>query len=242
MVAHCLFEQSGTFKNEFIKMGFDALDYDIQNEFGQTDVVCDLFQEINNAFEGGVEGTIFEKIEKEDIIFAFFPCTRFEAQIHLWFRGDCVSMKNWNDLQKLKYVMQLHDELALFYRTFSKMFCVAIKNGLRMIIENPCTPPHYLTTYFPIKPSMIDKDRSKNGDYYKKPTQYWFINFKPQTNFLMEAEEYQKTFQISNHPHIKGKNTTISRSMIHPNYARRFIYNNVLTKEQAKQVIERGKQ
>lgn len=34
---HCLFEQSGTFKNEFIKFGIPAEDYDIQNNFGQTD-------------------------------------------------------------------------------------------------------------------------------------------------------------------------------------------------------------
>lgn len=33
---HCFFEQSGTFKNEFIKLGIPAEDYDIQNNFGQT--------------------------------------------------------------------------------------------------------------------------------------------------------------------------------------------------------------
>ena len=49
--AHCLFEQSGTFKNEFRSMGIDAEDYDILNDFGQTDHVIDLFAEIR----GGVE-------------------------------------------------------------------------------------------------------------------------------------------------------------------------------------------
>ena len=44
--AFCLFEQSGTFKNEFKKFGIDAEDFDIQNEFGQTDHVIDLFSEI----------------------------------------------------------------------------------------------------------------------------------------------------------------------------------------------------
>lgn len=46
MEVHCLFEQSGTFKNEFIKLGINAYDYDIQNEFNQTDYVIDLFKEI----------------------------------------------------------------------------------------------------------------------------------------------------------------------------------------------------
>ena len=33
---HCFFEQSGTFKREFIKLGIPAEDYDIQNNFGET--------------------------------------------------------------------------------------------------------------------------------------------------------------------------------------------------------------
>ena len=41
--AHCLFEQSGTFKNEFIKLGIPAEDYDIQNHFNHTDHVIYLF-------------------------------------------------------------------------------------------------------------------------------------------------------------------------------------------------------
>ena len=48
---HCLFEQSGTFKNEFIKLGIPAEDYDIQNNFNQTDHVIDLFAEIEKAYE-----------------------------------------------------------------------------------------------------------------------------------------------------------------------------------------------
>lgn len=51
MIVHCLFEQSGTFKKEFKKLGYEAYDYDILNEFGQTDKVLDLFKEI----EGGVQ-------------------------------------------------------------------------------------------------------------------------------------------------------------------------------------------
>ena len=46
MRVHCLFEQSGTFKNEFKKLGYEAFDYDIQNEFNETDYVIDLFKEI----------------------------------------------------------------------------------------------------------------------------------------------------------------------------------------------------
>ena len=48
---HCFFEQSGTFKNEFIKLGIPAEDYDIQDNFGQTEHKVDLFKAIDDAFE-----------------------------------------------------------------------------------------------------------------------------------------------------------------------------------------------
>lgn len=49
MKAHCLFEQSGTFKNEFKKLGIEAYDYDILNDYGQTDHIIDLFAEIGGG-------------------------------------------------------------------------------------------------------------------------------------------------------------------------------------------------
>jgi len=50
MTFHCFFEQSGTFKNEFKKLGYDAEDYDILNDFNETDHVIDLFEEIEVAY------------------------------------------------------------------------------------------------------------------------------------------------------------------------------------------------
>ena len=52
---HCFFEQSGTFKNEFKKLGIPAEDYDIQNNFGETDHVIDLFGEIDRAYDNLTE-------------------------------------------------------------------------------------------------------------------------------------------------------------------------------------------
>lgn len=46
-----LYEQSGTFKNEFKKLGYEALDVDIQNNFGETDYQVDLFAEIEKAYD-----------------------------------------------------------------------------------------------------------------------------------------------------------------------------------------------
>lgn len=44
-----LFEQSGTFKNEFKKLGIEAYDYDILNDYGETDYQLDLFAEIRGG-------------------------------------------------------------------------------------------------------------------------------------------------------------------------------------------------
>ena len=54
MTFHLFFEQSGTFKNELKKLGYEAIDYDILNDFGQTDVVIDIFSEIEKSYVGGV--------------------------------------------------------------------------------------------------------------------------------------------------------------------------------------------
>lgn len=238
MIAHCLFEQSGTFKNEFIKFGFDAFDYDLQNEFGNTDYVCDLFSEICAAYSGGA--SIFDRMKKDDVVLAFFPCTRFECQVQMFFKGNANQQKHHTDVQKLECAMKMHKELHELYVLICKLFVVALRMGLRMVVENPANPPHYLTAYFPIKPKIIDKDRSANGDYFKKPTQYWFLNFDPSANMLLEPLDQIKRCNIERGDSIGGKDRQTSRSMIHPQYARRFIYNNILTKEQAKQASERG--
>ena len=71
MIAHCLFEQSGTFKNEFRKLGIEAYDYDILNNYGETDYQIDLFEEIRGGYEG--RPSIFDKIGQDDLVLAFFP-------------------------------------------------------------------------------------------------------------------------------------------------------------------------
>ena len=63
MRVHCLFEQSGTFKNEFKKLGYEAFDYDIQNNFSETDYVIDLFAEIESAYEGGGEVCLIQSLK-----------------------------------------------------------------------------------------------------------------------------------------------------------------------------------
>lgn len=57
---HLFFEQSGTFKNAFIELGIPAEDYDIQNNFGETDHMDDLFKAIEDAYDG--KPSLFDSI------------------------------------------------------------------------------------------------------------------------------------------------------------------------------------
>lgn len=230
MKAYCLFEQSGTFKNEFKKLGIDAYDYDIRNDFGQTDFVVDIFAEIQKAYEGW-ESIFDQMVVGVDVIMAFFPCTRFEAKVPLSFRGEAPQQKNWNDLKKLQYSMKLHGELHELYEKLCELTVVAERKGLRMVIENPVTQPHYLTTYWCIKPSVIDKDRTNDGDYYNKPTQYFFIGFEPSFNIVMEPLDVVKTRTIAGCRATETTSRQVERSMMHPQYARRFIKKYILPNE-----------
>ena len=128
---HCLFEQSGTFKNEFKKLGIEAEDYDILDDFGQTDHVVDLFGEIEKAYDG--KPSLFDNIGDCDLVFAFFPCTRFEARIPLAFRGQTTQQKNSHDEEKLAYSMKLHNELNNLYTLICKLFSICLRG-----VEDDC--------------------------------------------------------------------------------------------------------
>lgn len=183
-------------------------------------------QKLGGGYNG--ESSIFNKFDKDDLIVAFFPCTRFEAKIPLGFRGEMYQQKNWDTVSKLKYSMKLHEELHELYELISMMVCVCIEKELRLIIENPYTQPHYLTTYWCIRPTLIDHDRSQNGDYYKKPTQYWFVNCEPETNFIFEPIENVETYVVDGKRNRDDISKKVERSLMHPQYANRFIRQKII--------------
>lgn len=227
MVYRCLFEQSGTFKNEFKKLGFEAYDYDIKNEFGETDFQLDLYNEILRCYEG--EPTIFDEFTSNDVVLAFFPCIRFENQILLWFRGDCYCQRNWDDFKKLEYAIKLQRELTANYIILSKLIIILKQRGSGLIIENPYSSQHYLITHFPIKPTIIDKDRTLKGDYMKKPTAYWFIGIEPKNNVVDEKVIPKE--KITHNRLWWDKNKTTKRSLLSPDYARYFIKEYIIDQE-----------
>lgn len=176
---------------------------------------------MGGAYDG--KPSIFDKMTEDDLILAFFPCTRFEARVPLLFRGQATQQKNWSDEQKLECSITLQNELTELYVLLCKMVIVALRKGLKLVIENPYTAPHYLTTYWCLRPKVIDKDRTQNGDYYKKPTQYWFVNCEPKYNLVFEPIEYVEKRIIATVKATDCTSRKTERSMIHPQYASRFI-------------------
>lgn len=174
---------------------------------------------------------MFDNVKEDDQIIAFFPCVRFENQIMLHFRGQIYQFKNKPIEQKMEYDMKLINELRDMYLLINKLFLVCIKRKLKLIVENPYSEEHFLRRYWCLPPTIIDRDRRDRGDYYKKPTQYWFINCKPKNNFIFEpmtlngtgCDDPIRTMYKEHWEKTGAKNRKAARSMIHPDYANRFI-------------------
>lgn len=229
--AWCFFEQSGTFKDEFQKLGVTAFDVDIKNNFGKTDYKLDLFNEIKSAYLKNK--SIFDKVKKDDLIFAFFPCTFFSARMPLNARGEAAQMKDWGMIKKLHYSIDLVRSLEIYYRLLCEMIIVCLKKEIRLVIENPYTMPHFLNQYFPIKSAVIDNDRTERGDDFKKPTQYFFVNCEPEHNFIFENISKPVTKKIETVKSTREHSRQELRSMINPIYANRFIREFLLDSEEA---------
>lgn len=221
-VIRCLFEQSGTFKKQFKALGYNAFDYDIANDFNETDHQIDLFQEIRGGYDG--MKSLFDTFSSNDLVIAFFPCIRFEDQILLSFRGDQWQDKNLSTEFKLERDLRLMDELRDLYHLVTKLDLVCIRKNLKLILENPYSAQHFLRNYWALKPTIIDKNRAAHGDYFKKPTQYFFVNCEPK-NELKPFIEYPKAKHSIEFITSKSLDLDrqVARSMIHPDYARWFI-------------------
>lgn len=225
---HCLFEQSGTFKNEFKKLGYEAYDYDIQNNFGETDFVIDLFSEIDNAYRGGQ--SLFDEMTSDDLIVAFFPCIYFCALSQVAFNLGDVNYRKLNDVQKIAKILKRSENRKEYYDRLLKFVAVCLQKGLRMIFENPWSEQTYLKANFLKKPDVVDMNRMERGDYYKKPTAYWFWNCEPTNGFTRQNDKERRIILKSKSAKKEGL-CSEERSIISPDYARNWICDFVLGKD-----------
>ena len=223
---HCFFEQSGTFKNEFIKLGIPAEDYDIQDNFGQTDHKDDLFKAIEDAYAN--KPSLFDNIRKDDLIVAFFPCIYFTGFTNpRYYTLENNNYVNLTMREKFDTILKRSDNRNDFYKLLYKMIGVCMLRGLRIILENPFSQLHYLHNNFLCEPTIIDKDRSKRGDYFTKPTGYWFFNCEPTEMNSVQPNKDKKSV-INCKSGVEAGVCSEERSMISPDYARNWICDFIL--------------
>ena len=223
---HCFFEQSGTFKNEFKKLGIESYDYDIQNNFGETDYVIDLFVEIENAYDE--KPSIFDSITQDDLIMAFFPCIYFSTMQMVDFSLSRKGTQSKSLSSRIDCALERLHKRTTFHSLLYKLVAICDKRKIRLIIENPATEPNYLISGCNfVKPTIVDDDRTRRGDCYKKPTAYWFFNCEATYGeSFVEPKEVKK---ILNGVRPTGDGLCSSeRSMIAPAYAKNFICDFIL--------------
>lgn len=222
--AYLFYEQSGTFRDAFIRHGIKAECYDIANNDGKTDHVIDLFIELHEAFND--MPSIIDGITPDDITMAFFPCIHFEQFACMFYSHVSQSTKKWSERKKTNYGADKFDQCAVFYRRLWELISVFKERGLRLIVENPIGGGTLLQYLMP-KPSYIDKNRTKMGDCYVKPTAYWFFNCIPENGQVIQINKNIKTIEKTPNNSIKGV-CSLERSRIEPAYAYNFIAAKIL--------------
>lgn len=242
MKFHLLFEQSGTFKNVFKEFGNEAFDYDILNDYGQTDFQIDLFKEIEHEYDNIVNfdnkglvrneiycfKTIFSdmKIDK-DFIIAFFPCTYFTDTNEMCFKGMQNCTQPEITIELINRIINRDIQRSKFYQVFLKFCCVVKQIGISTIIENPTgmLKRNYLRLYSPIRPKITDANRTKFGDRFIKSTDFYPINFDMKETFVF----YEQTSEKHKNPtKIKsGKERSEISPLYAKNFYKRFIQNYV---------------
>ena len=224
---HFLFEQSGTFKSVFKESGYNCYDYDILNEHGKTDFVVDLFKEIETEYYNIVDNkgvkTIFTDMTKEnDFIIAFFPCTHFCDANSLQYRLLIGGKKRELDKVAVERLIKRNRDRARFFEIYLKFCFVCKERGIRTIIENPASGGgnNYLEVFSPIDIAFKERNRALFGDDFKKPTNYFAINFDMSENFQMFSANNVFTKNIYD---IQSKSvSTGGRSIITKTYAKNF--------------------
>ena len=223
IAVYCLFEQSGTFKKQFQQLGIAAIDVDICDDFGQTDICIDLFREIELAYDN--QESLFDYMTPDMLVMAFFPCTYFSPNNWLFFQGTSKNFRHKSTREITDILIDRANKRSHFHAIIMKLFAICLERDLRLIIENPYKDS-YLIKNIPYTPAVIDLNRRMRGDEYPKPTMYYFINCEPTRLQSIQLDKRKKLIQ-----HHYG--TGLQRSLITSDYARNFICDFILGRQQS---------
>ena len=145
----------------------------------------------------------------------------------------CFAYTNYRRLQdweKVDKIIEREKNRDYYLTILLKFIQVCLKRGIRMIFENPLTMS-FLTIFFIKEPDVKDTNRRLRGDYFSKPTGYWYFNCTPTHGFTEQKDKVAKSVHD-----VRGADEagicSEERSMISPDYARNFICDFILGKEQ----------
>lgn len=184
---------------------------------------------------------MFDKISKDDLIIAFFPCIYFESLQLTYYSFENINNRHKIMYERVKDAIERLEKRSYFHTLLYKLIYIAYKNNLRLIIENPATKPNYLidTQNLP-KPTVIDNNRLERGDYFKKPTAYWFFNCVNTTGFSRQRDKKQLIVsKVHDKKTVAGRCSTV-RSKISSDYARNWICDFVIGKTQNNPFVEQS--
>jgi|GEM_PF-1615555 len=211
-VFHNLFEQSSTFTQMFRDMGHQSYCYDLQNEYGKTDFIIDIFKHIEIAFqiiteydlkklEGRAkytgwsiqamynENLFFKMHPDRDMILAFFPCDFFSELNDMVFSGYSVQRydENGNTIPNTtkENVLRIIDRIGKrkeYFAIFTKFCFVVEQLGIPTIIENPYGC--YGGNYL-LKHSLWKPQKDKNGKFIYDKDRTLFGCYMPKPTFYI---------------------------------------------------------
>ena len=133
---------------------------------------------------------------------------------------------------RIEYALDRLQKRTRLHSLLYKLAAIVDIKNIKLVIENPATVPNYLISgqnFLP--PTIIDKNRMERGDYFVKPTAYWFFNFEPTHGFSFQNNKKQKIINDCARSHGDGL-CGGERSMISSDYARNWICDFILGKPQ----------
>jgi hypothetical protein len=174
---------------------------------------------------------------------AFFPCIYFceLAELNATCPDSLMKVHGWDRKTQRQHQLDMSRKRQRMFELALMMTANVELRGLRMIVENPWNEINFTNHFWFNKPSLIDRNRRLRGDYFMKPTAYWFINCQPTTGRSYQPISQDKIKRIkkkdrwmpdSANQSSKSGICSKERSMMSPDYARNFIHDFILGKKQ----------
>ena len=145
---------------------------------------------------------------------------------------NSVNYRSLTDAEAIDKIIERQNKRNEYLVRLTKFVGVCMRRNIRMIFENPITGS-FLNNYFLKPPTVKDTNRMMRGDFYAKPTGYWFWNCEPTYGKSIQMDKEKKLISQAETRWIqKAGLCSEERSMISPDYARNFICDFILGKAQ----------